>query len=168
MRPGGSRQKGFALLNPWLWLGFVLMLAGAGFTGYQQGVKATRAEYETAAVKAMTVMIARHNELAKQDADAAVKAEKQRQARRVKDLEVRHELELEAVRNHRPECSWSERERGLLNDIIDRANGKEATAPGVPDGVRQPAAPVGEFGSGSEGVGWWGRIKLWGMQKPAQ
>ncbi len=156
------------MLNPYLWLGFVVMLALSGFTGYRQGVKVTKADYEQAAQVAMTAMITRHNELADADIKAAVKAEQQRQSRRVKDLEVRHELELEAVRNHRPECDWSEREHGLLNDLVDRANGKADAAPGVPDGMRQPAAPLGADGQGREGVGWWGRIKLWGMQKPSR
>ncbi len=156
------------MLNPYLWLGFVVMLALSGFTGYRQGVKVTKADYEQAAQVAMTAMITRHNELADADIKAAVKAEQQRQSRRVKDLEVRHELELEAVRNHRPECDWSIVERGLLNDLIDSANGQAPAASSVSGGVRQPAAPDGEVGSGSEGVGWWGRIKLWGMQKPSR
>lgn len=135
------------MLNPYLWLGFVVMLALSGFTGYRQGVKVTKADYEESARTVMVAMIDRHNELAEADIKAAVEAEKKRQGKRIKDMEAQHELELEAARNHRPECDWSERERGLLNDIIDRANGKEATAPGVSDGLRQPAAPVGEFGS---------------------
>lgn len=151
------------MLNPYLWLGFVVMLALSGFTGYRQGVKVTKADYEESARMAMVAMIDRHNELAEADRKAAVEAEKKRQGKRIKDMEAQHELELEAARNHRPECDWSERERGLLNDIIDRANGKEATAPGVPDGLRQPAAPVGEFGSGSKGLGWKGRFKFWGV-----
>lgn len=152
-----------SLFNPWLWLGFVVMLALSGFTGYRQGVKVTKADYEESARMAMVAMIDRHNELAEADRKAAVEAEKKRQGKRIKDMEAQHELELEAARNHRPECNWSERERGLLNDIIDRANGKEATAPGVPDGVRQPAAPVGEFGSGGKGLGWKDRLKFWGV-----
>lgn len=156
------------MLNPYLWLGFIVVLALSGFTGYRQGVKVTKAEYEESARMAMVAMIDRHNELAEADIKAAVDAEKKRQARRVKNMEAQHELDLEATRNHRPECAWSERERGLLNDIIDRANGKEAAAGSVPYGVRQPAAPDGEVGSGSEGVGWWGRIKFWRVPQPTQ
>lgn len=157
-----------SLFNPWLWLAFILMLAGAGFTGYRQGVKATKADYEEAARVAMTAMIDRHNELAEQDRKAAVDAEKRRQQKRIKDMEAQHALELEAERNHRPECDWSDGERGLLNDIIDRANGREATPGGVPDGVRQPAATVGEHGSGGQGLGWAGRLKFWRVPEPAR
>lgn len=157
-----------SLLNPWVLLGIIIMLAGSAFTGYRQGVKATKAEYEEAARVAMVAMIDRHNELAEADIKAAVEAEKKRQGKRIKDMEAQHELELEAARNHRPECDWSERERGLLNDIIDRANGKEAAAPGVPDGMRQPAATVGEFGSGGQGLGWKDRLKFWRVPEPAR
>lgn len=163
MKPGGSHQRGFALLNPWLWLGFLIMLALAGFTGYRQGVKATKAAYETAAVKAMQAMIERHNELAKADADAAAAAEKKRQARRVKDMEVRHELELEAARNHRPECAWTDLERGLLNDLIDSANGQAHASPGVPDGLRPPAAAPGSERPGGQGLGGKRGFRFWRM-----
>lgn len=112
------------MLNPYLWLGFVVMLALSGFTGYRQGVKVTKADYEQASQEAMVAMIDRHNELAKADRDAAVKAEQVRQAWRLKRQEKQHELELEAARNHRPECDWTEREVSLLNDIVDSANGK--------------------------------------------
>lgn len=157
-----------SVLNPYVLLVIAALLIGAGFTGYRQGVKATKADYEQSANEAMTAMIDRHNELAKDDIAAVVRAEKRRQVQRIAGMERQHELEREATRNHRPECDWSERERGLLNDIIDRANGKEATAPGVPDGVRPADAAAGDDGQRSESVGWWGRIKLWGMQKPAQ
>lgn len=150
-----------ALLNPWLWLTVIALMVGSGFTGYRQGYKATKAEYEAAAREAMTAMIVRHNELAKADADAAIAVEKKRQERRIKNLEARHELELEAARNHRPECSWSERERGLLNDLVDGANGKAPAASSVSDGLRQPAAPAGSDRQGSKGVGWFGRFKFW-------
>lgn len=70
------------MLNPYLWLGFVIMLALAGFSGYRQGVKVTKADYEQAAQVAMTAMIDRHNELADADRKAVIEAEKQRQADR--------------------------------------------------------------------------------------
>lgn len=159
-----------SLLSPWLWLGFLLMLAGAGFTGYQQGVKITRAEYDAAAKAQLNTAIEKHNAQAKADRDAAVKAEQQRQDRRIKQMEAKHGLELEAARNHNPACSWTDTEQRLLNTIVDHANGraKAPAANGVSDGVRPADAAAGNDGSGSEGVGWWGRIKLWGMQKPAQ
>lgn len=156
------------LFNPWLWLGFLLLLAGAGFTGYQQGVKVTRADYETAAVQAMQSMIARHNELAKQDADAAVKAEKDRQARRVRQLEKAHELDLEAAKNHRSECSWTPVERGLLNDLVDSANGQAPAATSVPDAVRPATAPDGGGRPGGQGLDWKSRIFFWRVPEPAR
>lgn len=151
------------LLNPWLWLAFVLMLAGAGFTGYRQGVKATKSEYEAAAAKAMTAMIERHNELSKADTEASVKAEMARQARRVKQLEKRHEFELEAERNHKPACSWVDIERKLLNDLVDNANGKADTAPSLLDGLRPPAETPRIEGLGGQGLGGKRGLRFWRM-----
>lgn len=166
MKPGGSRQKGFALLSPWLWLGFGVMLALAGFTGYRQGVKVTKAEYEEATRKAMTAMIDRHNELARVDSAAAVKAEKIRQDRRVKQLEKRHDFELEAARNHRTECSWSDLELGLFNSLIDIANGEADASVLVPRGLRPPAEAEGEKRRGGKGLGGRGNGFIWRMSEP--
>ena len=166
MKPGGF-QKGF-LLNPYLWLGFVIMLALAGFTGYRQGVKVTKADYEQAANEAMTAMITRHNEQAEADRKSAVKAEEARQKARINRLEKRHALDLEAARNHRPECSWTDIEQRLLNDLIDSANGKETAPGGVPDGLRPPAATDGKDGSGGQGLGRKRGFKLWRMSIEAR
>lgn len=125
------------MLNPYLWLGFVVMLALSGFTGYRQGVKVTKADYEESARMAMVAMIDRHNELAEADRKAAVEAEKKRQGKRIKDMEAQHELELEAARNHRPECDWSEREVSLLNGIVDSANGRQPHDAASPDKPEQ-------------------------------
>ncbi len=150
------------MLNPYLWLGFVIMLALAGFSGYRQGVKVTKADYEQAAQVAMTAMIDRHNELADADRKAVIEAEKQRQAQRLKRMEAQHALELEAARNHNPACSWTADEQRLLNDLVDGANGGKAPAPGgVSDGMRQPSAPDGEKRPGGQGLGWFGRFKFW-------
>ena len=166
MMPGGSLQRGF--LSPWPWLLALVLIIGGFLSGYRIGVKATKGEYEAAASKAMKAMIERHNELAKADTEAAVKAEKQRQDRRVTQLEKRHALELEAARNHRPECSWSELERGLLNDLIDSANGQADAASGMRNGVRQPAAPHGIDGSGGQGLGGKRSFRFWRMSEPAR
>lgn len=151
------------MLNPWPWLLALLLVIGGFLSGYRIGAKATVGEYEKAAGKAMTAMIERHNELAAADVKAAEKAEKQRQERRVTQLEKRHALELEAARNHRPECSWSELERGLLNDLIDSANGAANAPGGVPGGVRPPAAAAGQPGSGGQGLGGQRGFRFWRM-----
>lgn len=156
------------MLNPSLWLGFLVMLALAGFSGYRHGVKVTTNEHAAEAGKAMTAMIDRHNELASADIKAAVVAETARQDRRRKNMEAEHELQLEAERNHRPECVWTERARGLLNDIIDRANGAQDAAAGVSDGLRLPPAPAGSAGPRREGLGGAGGGRLWRMPVEAR
>ena len=166
MMPGGSLQRGF--LNPWPWLLALVLIIGGFLSGYRIGVKATKGEYEAAASKAMTAMIERHNELAKADTAAAVKAETARQAQRANQQEKRHALEMEAASNHRPECSWSDLERGLLNDLVDSANGRAPAAGRVPDGVRQPAAPHGIDGSGGQGLGGKRSFRFWRMSEPAR
>lgn len=166
MMPGGSLQRGF--LSPWPWLLALLLVIGGCLSGYRIGAKATAGEYEKAAGKAMTAMIERHNELAKADTAAAVKAETARQAQRANQQEKRHALELEAERNHRPECAWTDGERGLLNDLVDSANGKTPAAGGVPDGVRPLAAPPGGDGSGGQGLGGKRGLRFWRMSQPAR
>lgn len=156
------------MLNPWPWLLALLLVIGGFLSGYRIGAKATAGEYEKAAGKAMTAMIERHNELAAADVKAAEKAEKQRQERRVTQLEKRHALELEAARNHRPECSWSDLERGLLNDLVDSANGQADAASGMRNGVRPPAAAPGFDGSGGQGLGGKRGFRFWRMSQPAR
>jgi len=156
------------MLNPWPWLLALLLVIGGFLSGYRIGAKATAGEYEKAAGKAMTAMIERHNELAAADVKAAEKAEKQRQERRVNQQEKRHDLELEAERNHRPECAWTDGERGLLNGLVDSANGKTPAAGGVPDGVRPLAAPPGGDGSGGQGLGGKRNFRFWRMSEPAR
>jgi hypothetical protein len=155
-------------MNPWPWILALLFIIGGFLSGYRIGAKATAGEYERAAGQAMTAMIDRHNELAKEDAGAAAAAEKRRQERRIRQMEVQHELELEAMRNHRPECTWTERERGLLNDLIDSANGGAHAAGGVSDGLRPPPAAAGGNGRGGEGLGRARRGKLWRMSVEAR
>ena len=156
------------MLNPWPWLLALLLVIGGFLSGYRIGAKATAGKYEKAANDAMTAMIARHNETAKADRDAAVKAEQARQQARLNHLEKRHDLEMEAASNHRPECSWSDLERGLLNDLVDSANGRAPAAGRVPDGVRQPAAPHGIDGSGGQGLGGKRSFRFWRMSEPAR
>lgn len=155
-------------LNPYLWLGFLVMLALSGFTGYRHGVKVTQGEYQSATVKAMTAMIERHNELSEADRKAIVAAERARHAWRAKQLEKAHELELEASRNHRPECSWSDIERGLLNEIIDGANGQASAAGGVPDGVRPDAQADGAERQGGQGLDRPRGLRFWRMPVEAR
>lgn len=155
-------------MNPWPWLLALLLIIGGFLSGYRIGAKATAGEYEKAAGKAMTAMIERHNELAEADVEAAVAAEKKRQQWRIKLLEGAHELELEAARNHRPECAWTDVERRLLNDLIDGANGKEGAPGGLPDGLRPPAASDGQPGPRREGVGGARSWRLWRMSVEAR
>ena len=156
------------MLNPWPWLLALLLVIGGFLSGYRIGAKATAGKYEKAANEAMTAMIERHNETAKADRDAAVKAEQARQQARLNQQEKRHALEMEAASNHRPECSWSDLERGLLNDLVDSANGKTPAAGGVPDGVRPLAAPPGGDGSGGQGLGGKRGLRFWRMSQPAR
>lgn len=156
------------MLSPWPWLLAMILVVGSGYLGYRHGVNTTNDKRDAQVVKVMEKMIERHNELAEADVDAAVAAEKKRQQWRIRQVEAQHELELEAERNHRPECDWSERERGLLNNLIDGANGKEDAAAGVPDGLRPPSASDGQPGPRREGVGGARSWRLWRMSVEAR
>ena len=153
-----------AIFNPWFWLGILLSLAGAGFTGYRQGGKSARAECQASQIVTMQALIERHNELAKADTAAAMKAEKDKQSRITKSMEAQHAMELEAARNSKPECAWDDNERILLDGSINLQNGDSANPAGLlPDLVPKTGAPRLEDRPSSKGLVYPIKRKLWNM-----
>lgn len=115
------------LLNPWVILGIVLAVAGAGFQGYRMGSKSAQDAARAAHATALEVAIADAKANALIDAQALIEHERARQEVRIKFQDKIVTVER-LIRENPSECRISDERFGLLNNAIDDANNRTAVA----------------------------------------
>ena len=115
------------ILNPWFWLGILVMVAGAGVTGYLKGSKHAQDAARAAHSVALESAIKDANERARIDAQALIDHERERQEVRIKFQDKIVTVE-KLIRENPSECRISDKRFGLLNNAIDDANNRTAVA----------------------------------------
>lgn len=128
LRCGWSRHRhrvGDLTFNPWFWLAILVLIAGAGATGYYKGSRhaqdAARASHATALESA----IADANNRAQKDLKALIDHEWERQ--KVKTVFRDKIVTVERlIRENPSECRISDERFGLLNLAVDNANNRTA------------------------------------------
>lgn len=127
------------ILNPYFWLGLLILTALAGATGYWKGSKHAQDAARAAHEKELTATIAQWRENALIDSQAAFEAAQASQKAKVewKDRIVTVEKVLHANPS-KPECALPDDAVGLLNDAIRAAN----TTPAAERAVVPAAAPA--------------------------
>ncbi len=125
------------ILNPWFWLGALLIVLAAGATGYFKGHRDAQNAAQAAHAVALEATIKESRENAVIDMQAAVEAETSRQATRVefKDRIVTVERLVNAT-SIPAECKLSDATVGVFNDAINavnsKANAKHEPVPAAP------------------------------------
>jgi hypothetical protein len=127
------------LLNPWVILGIVLAIAGAGFQGYRMGSKSAQDAARAAHATALEAAIAAAKANALIDAQALIDHERDRQA--VKTVFVDKVRTItETIHANPTTCTVPAGYRVSINELIAAAN---TTATPV-DGKLPAPAPAGK------------------------
>ena len=127
------------MFNPWIILGIVLLIAGAGVTGYLKGSKHAQDAARAAHSVALESAIKDANERAQIDARALIDHERDRQAvRTVYGDKIR--TIPETITNAPTNCTVPADYRVRLNAIIDTANSAAITI----DAKLPAVAPAGK------------------------
>lgn len=116
------------MLNPWLWLGGLVLLITVAVGGYAKGHKDASNAAKAAYSKQLEATIAQAKENAVLDMQAAVEAETQRQQVRI---EYRDRIVKigESINANPSDCRIPDDRLGMLNAAIDAANTKTTTKP---------------------------------------
>tara|TARA_R110000868_G_scaffold3596_1_gene22677 strand:- start:572 stop:955 length:384 start_codon:yes stop_codon:yes gene_type:complete len=117
------------MLNPWLILGIILLIAGAGATGYLKGSKHAQDAARAAHATALESAIKDANERAVIDAQALIDHERERQQVRTVYVDKIRTI-TETITNAPTNCTVPPDYRVRLNAIIDTANSAPATEHG--------------------------------------
>lgn len=149
-----------------------LLFGSGAYTGGKltsNHYKAKEADRLKETADAMAAMVKRANEISKADSEAAKRSEQIRQQTRIRQQEKDHALELEAVRNHKPECRITDTQLRLFNGAIDDANGvsEAPTSSSLPSGLRSHATDERSGGQGRMGLGLKGNQRIWRMSLEA-
>jgi len=116
------------ILNPWFILGIMLLVAGAGATGYAKGSKHAQDAARAAHATALESAIKEAKENAQIDAQSLIDHERQRQE--VKTVFRDKVVTVERMINAKPiptECRIDDAAVGVLNDAIRAINSKATT-----------------------------------------
>ena len=127
------------MFNPWLILGIVLMIAGAGVTGYFKGSKHAQDAARAAHATALESAIKDANERATIDARALIDYERERQVTRTVYVDKIKTI-TETIHAQPTNCTVPADYRVRLNAIIDTANSPATTV----DGKLPAPAPAGK------------------------
>ena len=128
-----------SLLNPWIILGIVLAVAGAGFQGYRMGSKSAQDEARAAHATALEVAIADASKRAQIDAKATFDAEAKRQVARTVFVDKVRTI-TETIHAAPTNCTVPAGYRVSINELITSAN-----TPATPVDAKLPApAPAGK------------------------
>lgn len=145
------------MLNPYLIIAVLLAIAGSGYGGYRHGINV--AEGEQAArdlLVANAYAEATRRNVAFESAESLRKA-KAAAARRAKDREATHNLEMEIAKDEVARtCRVGAGTLGVLQRSIRESN-TLAAPPGGVDGTVRPAAGAADRNSGGTGAGVTGR-----------
>ena len=125
------------MFNPWLILGIVLLIAGAGATGYVKGSRHAQDAARAAHATALEVAIKDANERAQIDARALIDHERDRQAVRTVYVDKVRTI-TETIHAQPTNCTVPAGYRVSINELIASAN-----TPATPvDGKLPAATPV--------------------------
>ena len=109
------------ILNPWFWLGIIILVAGAGTTGYVKGSKHAQDEARAAHATALESAIKEAKENAQIDAQALIDHERSRQ--QVKTVFVDKVRTItETIHENPTNCTLPNDYRVRVNALIDAAN----------------------------------------------
>ena len=140
------------MLNPYLIIAFFLAIAGSGYGGYLHGINVAegeQAERDLLVANAYTEATRRNVEV--ESAESLRKA-KAAAARRAKDREATHNLEMEIAKDEVARtCRVSTGTLGVLQRSIRESNAI-AAPPGGVDGTVRPAAGAADRNSGGTGA----------------
>ena len=109
------------LLNPWIILGIVLAVAGAGFQGYRMGSKHAQDAARAAHATALEVAIKEAKENALIDAQALIDHERARQQVRTVFVDKVRTI-TETIHANPTHCTVPAGYRVSINALIDSAN----------------------------------------------
>ena len=139
------------MLNPYLIIAFFLAIAGSGYGGYLHGINVAegeQAERDLLVANAYAEATRRNVEV--ESAESLRKA-KAAAARRAKDREATHNLEMEIAKDEAARtCRVGAGTLGVLQRSI-RATNDQIKAGGV-DGAVRPAAGAADGDSGGTGA----------------
>ena len=143
--------------NPYILLAFVLAFAGTNWWSYHHGLSVAEGrQAERDRVTANAYLEAGRRNAAFESAESLRKA-KAAAARRAKDREATHKLELELAKDEAARtCRIGAGSLGVLQHSIRESNTLAAPASGV-DGAVRPAAGAADRNSGGTGAGATGR-----------
>ena len=145
------------MLNPYLIIAFFLAIAGSGYGGYRHGINVAEGEQaERDLLVANAYAEATRRNVAFESAESLRKA-KAAAARRAKDREATHNLEMEIAKDEVARtCRVGAGTLGVLQRSIRESNAIAAPTSGV-DGTVRPAAGAADRDSGGTGAGVTGR-----------
>lgn len=127
------------ILNPWFWLGILLLVAGAGATGYVNGARHAQDAAMAANATALEAAIKDAKENAQIDANALIEHERSRQAVRTVYVDKIRTI-TETIQNAPTNCVVPPDYRVRVNELIASAN-----TPATPvDGVLPTPTPAGK------------------------
>ena len=144
------------MLNPYLIIAFFLAIAGSGYGGYLHGINVAEGEQaERDLLVANAYAEATRRNVAFESAESLRKA-KAAAARRAKDREATHKLELELAKDEAARtCRIGAGSLGVLQQSI-RATNDQIKAGGV-DGAVRPVESAGNGDGSGTGTGITGR-----------
>lgn len=109
------------ILNPWFWLGILVLVAGAGATGYVKGSRHAQDAARAAHATALETAIAEAKSNAQIDAQALIDHERERQ--KVRTIYVdRVKTITETIHANPTHCTVPADYRLRINELIDSAN----------------------------------------------
>ena len=140
------------MLNPYLIIAVLLAIAGSGYGGYRHGINVAEGEQaERDLLVANAYTEATRRNVAFESAESLRKA-KAAAARRAKDREATHNLEMEIAKDEVARtCRVGAGTLGVLQRSIRESNALAAPASGV-DGAVRPAAGAADRNSGGTGA----------------
>ena len=145
------------MLNPYILLAFALAFAGSNWWSYGHGIdvaEGEQAERDLLVANAYAEATRRNVEV--ESAESLRKA-KAAAARRAKDREATHNLEMEIAKDEAARtCRVGAGTLGVLQHSIRESNAIAAPTSGV-DGTVRPAAGAADRNSGGTGAGATGR-----------
>ena len=145
------------MLNPYILLAFALAFAGSNWWSYGHGIDVAEGEQaERELTIANAYLEAGRRNAAFESAESLRKA-KAAAARRAKDREATHNLEMEIAKDEVARtCRVGAGTLGVLQRSIRESNAIAAPTSGV-DGTVRPAAGAADRNSGGTGAGATGR-----------
>jgi hypothetical protein len=124
------------ILNPWFWLGILILVAGAGATGYIKGSRHAQDAAMAAHATALESAIKDANERAQIDARALIDHERARQEIRTVYVDKIRTI-TETIQNAPTNCTVPPNYRLSINALIGSANSAATPVDG-----KLPASPA--------------------------